>query len=246
MKENKLLKIKEIEFYCNLNQITNYTINDDYSVDVNGTVILSTLKEGKIPFKFAHIKGSFIADSLNLETLDNAPNSVDGDFSIKYNKLKNLIGSPKSCNSFVANNNLLENVEGITQKINKFCDLGNNQLTSIKGMPKIYRTLDLHENLLNDLDEVLDVGNNVDVGENPLLNLAQHGWPHNIGNKMTFFVEKNNAPPILMEYFMAHDTSEGAFYHASLENELIKSIVEKNHLNQITSSIQSNRKTLKI
>jgi len=112
IKESK----NSIESICKEYGITNYTINEDGSIDVDGDVDLNNCFLEKIPLKFRNVTGHFNCSHNNLISLEGCPISVGYNFFCKYSKLTSLEGCPK-------------NVGG-----NFYC--GYNQLTSLEGCPE--------------------------------------------------------------------------------------------------------------
>ena len=109
MKHLKLFEsFSEIESICRKYGITNYTINSDGSVDVNGDVYLSNEGLTKLPLKFNIVSGGFYCFDNKLTSLEGAPKEVGGHFDCSYNELKSLEGAPKEVGgSFDYNDNLL-------------------------------------------------------------------------------------------------------------------------------------------
>jgi hypothetical protein len=73
-------------------------------------------KSPTFPVKFGDINGSFVCDSVGLETLENGPVSVNGNYYVDVNNLISLKHLPKGNiqSLAIANNNpILENFEGI-------------------------------------------------------------------------------------------------------------------------------------
>ena len=96
--------------------IKNYTINDDFTVDVDGKVNLSTKKLTNIPVQFGNIKEFF---------------------SCSYNQLTNLKGSPKFVgDGFYCHENQLTTLEHSPQSIGGNFNCDENQLTSLQGCPE--------------------------------------------------------------------------------------------------------------
>ena len=73
-----------------------YTINDDGSIDVNGTVNLNNKDLTKIPFKFRHVSGDFWCNSNQLSSLKGTPNDVGGVFDCSDNRLTSLESAPNN------------------------------------------------------------------------------------------------------------------------------------------------------
>lgn len=96
-KETDPKKIEIIKL-CKQYGIENYTINDDYSIDVDSNVELSYKSLTKIPVKFNIVNGYFACNGNFLENLENSPRRVMGNFFCinQYNNsLKSLKGAPE-------------------------------------------------------------------------------------------------------------------------------------------------------
>ena len=102
-----------IDLICRKYNITNYTINSDGSIDVNGSVNLSMKNLTKLPIKFNKVIGSFYCSYNNqLTSLEYGPIKVGGDFHCHDNKLTSLKGSPKEVGKdFSCYNNQLTSLE---------------------------------------------------------------------------------------------------------------------------------------
>ena len=113
-----------------------YAINDDGSIDVNGSVNLSSKKLTKIPFNFSKVSGNFKCTDNQLTSLEGAPNNVGGDFSCYDNQLTSLEGAPNTVGGyFECSNNQLTTLEGAPNTVDDYFECSNNQLTSLKGAP---------------------------------------------------------------------------------------------------------------
>lgn len=90
-------KKREIINLCKHYSIRNYTVNDDYSVDVDGGVDLSGFGLEKIPIKFNIVNGYFSCNGNRLVDLENSPKRVMGNFFCinQYGNLKSLKGAPE-------------------------------------------------------------------------------------------------------------------------------------------------------
>jgi hypothetical protein len=86
---------EEIVKLCKKYVITNYTINDDMSIDVDGRVNLYDQRLSKLPLNFNKVSGHFYCIVNQLTTLEGAPNTVGGNFNCQYNQLTTLIGGPE-------------------------------------------------------------------------------------------------------------------------------------------------------
>ena len=94
-----------------------YTINDDGSIDVKGSVNVNIKNIAKIPFKFGIVSGNFNCSDNQLTSLLGAPKTVGGSFYCSNNQLTSLEGAPNSVGG------------------DFYCS--NNQLTSLEGAPNI-------------------------------------------------------------------------------------------------------------
>ena len=85
--------VDNIHKICEVYGITNYTINADGSIDVDGDVDLWSRGLSELPVKFNHVSGGFCCSWNKLKTLEGSPQSVGGYFSCYKNNLTNLEGS---------------------------------------------------------------------------------------------------------------------------------------------------------
>jgi hypothetical protein len=87
-----------IKKWLNEHNITNYTINDDLTIDVKGEVYLKGFTDKKLPdyIQFRKVTGEFyIVSSNELESLEGVPEEVGGSFFCSdCSKLKFLEGCP--------------------------------------------------------------------------------------------------------------------------------------------------------
>jgi hypothetical protein len=126
-----------IEKICNEYNITNYSINPDGTIDVNGDVEIINGLITKLPIRFNRVNGYFNCGYNNLTTLDGCPKWVGGWFSCKDNELTNLEFSPEYVGSyFICTENRLTSLSGSTKKINSSFDCGYNRLTSLEYSPR--------------------------------------------------------------------------------------------------------------
>ena len=78
-----------------------YTINNDGSIDVDGSVNIGGRNLTKIPFKFRNVSGSFSCINHQLTSLEGAPNSVGGNFychrspNLPYSELFKIVDNVK-------------------------------------------------------------------------------------------------------------------------------------------------------
>lgn len=102
----------EIEEWLDENNVRNYTINKDYSVNVDGNVNLEKLDLEEIPVEFNEVTGLFSCADNKLITLKNCPKKVGKTFYCYNNKLTSLQGCPIEIGEHMdCSSNLLESLE---------------------------------------------------------------------------------------------------------------------------------------
>ena len=95
MRYIKLFELfEDVESICRKYGITNYTINSDGSIDVDGNVNLSVSGLTKLPLKFGNVTGHFNCHYNQLTTLEGSPKEVGGYFYCDHNQLTSLKGGP--------------------------------------------------------------------------------------------------------------------------------------------------------
>lgn len=140
----------KIEVWLKEHDIENYIINDDLTIDINGSVDLRSRKEERLPeyIQFGKVTGNFyIFYCPELESLEGCPKEVDWDFyCYKCSKLESLEGAPEKvggdfwCND-CAN---LKSLEGCPKKVGKgfwcygcgkqFTESDVKKVCKVKGM----------------------------------------------------------------------------------------------------------------
>jgi len=134
----------EIHEKCREYGITNYTVNPDGTIDVDGDVYLlykdlplANRIFTRIPLKFRDVSGNFNCNNGMLDTLEGAPISVGGDFKCNRNKLTTLEGAPRWVGrDFTCTYNGLTTLEGAPAHVggNFYCS--NNELYTLEGAPE--------------------------------------------------------------------------------------------------------------
>jgi len=96
-------------------RITNYTINEDLSVDVDDSVYFYEINLKEPPFKFNIVKDDFYCGNNQLTSTEFFPKEVYGYFYCFNNKFKNLDNFPKIIkgNIHIGLNLNLENIIGL-------------------------------------------------------------------------------------------------------------------------------------
>ncbi len=153
--------------------IKNFSINEDGSIDVNGDVNLNGKNLKEIPIKFNKVNGDFvISNNYHLRSLVNCPIEVTGvfdcshclmesihdcptksvgHFNCRLNKLKSLVGSPKSNGYFICSNNNLKSFVGIQNEVYGLLDCKNNNLKTFEGFPELVVSLNIINNFVDEI-----------------------------------------------------------------------------------------------
>ena len=119
-----------IEKWLKEYNIRNYTINDDFTIDVNQNVDISLRNLIEFPeyIQFEKVNGYFKCNLNELISLRGCPRVVRGDFNCAYNNLTTLEGGPKEVGGkFLCDSNYLTSLKGTPEKVRgDFYCRGNN------------------------------------------------------------------------------------------------------------------------
>ena len=116
-------------------EISNYTFNDDFSIDVDGDVNLSYSGLTKITIVFRNVSGYFFCYGNDLTSLEGCPETVGGDFHCYENYLESLKGGPKTVGGdFYCDSNNLTSLVGGPETVGGDFDCSFNELTSLEGI----------------------------------------------------------------------------------------------------------------
>ena len=127
----------EIIDFCKDNGISNYTILDDLSIDVIGSVFLSGIEWDKLPLKFNKVTGGFYCYNSSLLTLEGCPEIVTDKFDCSGMGITSLKGGPNYVgSSYNASNCELTTLEGSPEHVGKDFDCTDNNLNTLKGSPE--------------------------------------------------------------------------------------------------------------
>lgn len=147
----------DIHSICQKYNITNYTINEDGSIDVDGYVDLSYQKLTKLPIQFGKVSGYFYCNDNKLTTLEGAPKEVGLDFYCYNNQLTTLEGAPLS--------------------VGGHFDCDSNQLISLKGAPlSVGGDFNCRYNELVTLNGISEIGGHFDCGGNSVEEICDFGY----------------------------------------------------------------------
>lgn len=129
--------------------IPKYTINDDLSVDVNGSVDLYNKQLTEIPIQFNIVNGSFDCSDNNLTSLKGCPKVVDGNFFCCINQLTSLKGCPTIIGfNFDCSFNSITSLDSGLREIGGNFNCSTNRLTTLKGSPEVIGNFDCSDNEL--------------------------------------------------------------------------------------------------
>jgi len=128
---------EEVIQVCEKYEIENYTINDDLSIGVDGSVYLEKEKLEYLPLKFNYVSGNFYCYDNKLKSLEGSPQTVEGDFKCSSNGLKSLESCPQTVEGdFKCYFNELVSLEGSPQTISGSFNCSDNYLKLLKGCPQ--------------------------------------------------------------------------------------------------------------
>ena len=145
-----------IETWLEQQNVQNYTINDDFTIDVDEDINLCGRNLTEFPeyIQFNIVKGYFDCRQNKLTSLRGCPRVVEEEFYCSYNNLTSLRGAPEKVKGgFYCGSNQLTSLEGAPKEVGGsfYCD--NNQLTSLKGAPeKVEGDFDCSHNKLTSLE----------------------------------------------------------------------------------------------
>ena len=132
----------DIDSICQNYGIMNYTINPDGSIDVDGSVILSSELLTIIPIKFGTITRDFDCDRNQLTSLEGSPKKVGGYFDCHNNQLTSLVGCPEVIGGdFDCSRNELKSLVGCPEIIGDNFYCRENQITDFRGVPEFFEGL---------------------------------------------------------------------------------------------------------
>jgi hypothetical protein len=141
-----MISNKEIHDICKRYLISNYTINPDGSIDVDGDVSIANGRLTKLPLKFNKVSGDFYCSYNELTSLEGCPKYVGGSFFCSGNRITTLEGGPDIVNSnyFSNFNDLLISTKGFPSIVSndvsiRFC----HKLTSLEDYNLSYEKLDI-------------------------------------------------------------------------------------------------------
>ncbi|MDA6068951.1 hypothetical protein NJT12_04880 [Flavobacterium sp. AC] len=157
---------KEIKAFCKANAITSYYINDDLSIDVDGSVCL-TIEDTELPVQFNEVNGDFrLTGSDNFTSLKGSPRSVFGNLHCADLSLTSLDGAPDYVQyNFECSGNPITCLEGMPEVLGGFVCF--DTLVTIDSIfelsPKSEERVLTFINGYFDFNEYIDSRNDFDV-----------------------------------------------------------------------------------
>lgn len=144
---------KEIENWLDNMKVKNYTINDDLTVDVKGTVDLENKGLIYLPLQFGTVRGNFLIGSNYLTSLLGSPFEVYGDVEIQHNKITSLEHISLATGSYFLSHNNITSLKGLPTIIHKDLRCSSNELKNLEFGPKEIKGLcDYSRNKINTLE----------------------------------------------------------------------------------------------
>lgn len=114
--KNRIDECRKIDKFLDGHIDGTYTINQDLTVDVEGSCLLYKMNMSKLPeyLKFGKVTDDFGVHFNQLETLKGCPYYVGNRFSCRSNKLKTLKYIPKKVmGKIICDDNMLTTLEGV-------------------------------------------------------------------------------------------------------------------------------------
>ena len=99
---------EQIDKICKEYNITDYTINNDMSIDVNNNINLQLNTLEVLPIIFNKVNGSFFCELNNLNTLKYSPKYIEGNFNLAFNNIKTFEHFPEVEGDIIFDHNPIE------------------------------------------------------------------------------------------------------------------------------------------
>ena len=108
VKDMHIGKIRLIEMWLDKMEVTGYSINDDFSIDVMNNVDLERKLNGNLPkyIQFNYVKGCFLCKNCNMTTLRGCPKKLGYYFDCSNNNLKSLKYMPLKASHVYCHSNV--------------------------------------------------------------------------------------------------------------------------------------------
>jgi hypothetical protein len=176
-------EIDNIQAICARYDITNYVINTDGSIDVDGNVNLTFREISFFELRFGNVSGDFDCSNNILTTLYGSPEVIGGRFICASNQLTSMehcpyvIGGTLNCSY-----NNLTSLEGLPRVIRGTLNCSYNNLVSLQGASEVVTNIfNCSYNELTSLyNSPIEVGGFFICSYNPLTTLI--GSPVSVGS----------------------------------------------------------------
>jgi hypothetical protein len=140
-------KKKAIDKWLDKMMVNYYTINDDLTIDVNGSVDLNGKGLDKLPYKFGHVSEYFSCERNYLTDMNNMPATVGKDFYVDDNALNTLIGMPKVRGNRISfKKNQITTLQGLDPEFKGILICRDNQLKNLDYVPAELESLVCEDN----------------------------------------------------------------------------------------------------
>ena len=134
--EELMNKKEEIIQWLGKHWITNYHVNDDLTVDVDGSVYLDKSNLTHIPIQFGVVVNNFDISCNKITSLKGCPHTVGKSFNCSSNLLENLEYGPKSIGEdYNCTENKIISLSGSPEVIPGVFKCGFNKLTDLSNGP---------------------------------------------------------------------------------------------------------------
>lgn len=142
-------------------KMDSFIINNDGTVDVNGSVVITRTNLTHLPLHFNRVSGQFNCSNNKLTTLKGAPNFIGRSFDCSNNNLCSLKYVPKKVGGdFLCFENSLKSLNGIQKIIYAGLFCFDNKLKTLEGGPvEVYNDFNVeYNNLVNLIGSPVKVG----------------------------------------------------------------------------------------
>ena len=92
--------VRQIRKYCSWRGIRIDYVNEDGTVDVDGTCYMNNFQSQNLPFRFGELGGLDISNSF-LTPLEGCPKIIKGSLNFTESEIKNMIGGPEEVSGSV-------------------------------------------------------------------------------------------------------------------------------------------------
>jgi hypothetical protein len=163
-----------VQFLNNYHPITDYSIRDDLTVDINGNVNLVGNDWEHLPIQFGIVTGDFCCSRNKLKSLKGCPSEVHGDFMCSENELTSLEYGPAFVGKdYYCYSNKLTNLNFIPKTLLADLIARDNLLTTLVGGPEVIsKNFYFENNLVTNFHGVASyIGGFIKSNNNPIMSL---------------------------------------------------------------------------